>query len=45
MQISALILASQEGNLESVKYLISKGANINDQDDDGDNALHFGKID
>lgn len=31
IELTALIVASKEGNLEIVKYLISKGANVNDK--------------
>lgn len=36
---SLLTLASQENNIEIVKYLLSHGANINQKDNDGDSAI------
>lgn len=36
-----LIIAAQNGNSKLVKYLISKGANPNHQNDTGQTAAHF----
>ena len=36
-----LMLAAHEGNLEIVKLLVTEGADINAQDDDGNTSLHF----
>jgi ankyrin repeat protein len=36
---SLLTLTSEEGNVEIVKYLLSKGANVNQRDNDGDTAI------
>ena len=38
-----IYIASQNGQLETVKLLIEKGANINDHKNDGDTALMRGK--
>jgi uncharacterized protein len=37
-----LMLASQGGHLEVVRWLVGRGASINQQDDDGFTALYFG---
>ena len=40
---SFIYIASENGHLETVKLLIEKGANINDQKNKGDTALILGK--
>lgn len=39
--ITPLHIAVQSGHLESVKFLVSNGANIFQRDDDGNTPLHF----
>lgn len=36
-----MIIASCFGNLETVKYLVERGADINIKDDEGNTALSF----
>lgn len=35
--VNELMLKSREGNLEDVKFLVSKGVDINETDEDGNN--------
>lgn len=39
--LTPLMYAAKVGNLEIIKYLLDKGANINSQDDYGYTALHY----
>lgn len=38
---TALQIASYEGKLDVVKYLLDKKADVNIKDDEGDTALHY----
>ncbi|HPE77727.1 MAG TPA: ankyrin repeat domain-containing protein [Draconibacterium sp.] len=42
--ITPLHLAVEGGQLDIVKFLISKGANVNQKDDEGNTPLHYNKI-
>ena len=39
--VSELCLAVKQGNLDSVKVLLSNGTSVNEKDENGDNALHW----
>lgn len=41
---TALQVAAYKGQVEIVRFLLSKGAKISTSDDDGDGALHFAML-